>query len=165
MSSFFKFAAIVVGATAVGATVATVVARRRCSASSATIPAAVPAPTPAPAAAQKTQAGKFDPVFLNLWERAKNVDFSSTWNNGTGYLNGAVSDEQFNTYPTGVWRFTTDNARKGIIIKDNTGLYVVFQRYTDCKEQLVMNCSFRNSSDLTVKLLLKKAEGLMPQVS
>ncbi len=92
------------------------------------------------------------------------MDFCSKWNNGTGYLNGAVSDPQFGTYPTGVWRFTTDNQRKGIIIKDDTGLYVVFQRYTDCNQQLVMNCSLRNSSDVTVKELLEKAEGLMPKI-
>lgn len=167
MSSFFKFAAIVVGATAVGATVATVVARRRCSATPATVPAAAPiTSTAAPAAeAQKTQTGKYNPIFLSIWERARGIGFSSKWNNGTGYLDHAVTDVELKNYPTGVWKFTTDNQRKGIIIKDDTGLYVVFQRYTDCNQQLVMNCSLRNSSDVTVKELLEKAEGLMPQVS
>lgn len=68
----------------------------------------------------------------------RNIEFNEDWNNGTGYLDGAVHTVEL---PANLMaKSVTNDGRKIIFIGTNHGTIVVFERYTNTD----------NSEDITV---------------
>lgn len=67
------------------------------------------------------------------------VEFNPGWNNGTGYLDGAVHGEHAPVLAPGkVAKFTTNNARRGLMLGTPFGNIVVFERYTNGESGIVV---------------------------
>lgn len=66
--------------------------------------------------------------FINRLKEMEEIPFCEEWNNGTGYLDGAVHAD-LGLKPGDARRFITSNARKGFIVNTRLGNVVVFERY------------------------------------
>lgn len=70
----------------------------------------------------------FAKIYAELVENQRtSVSFEPKWNNGTGYLDGAVSAE---IRPGTTATTTTDNNRRVILIGTDIGTVAVFERYS-----------------------------------
>ncbi len=67
-------------------------------------------------------------TFNKFFEKFPTIQFNPEWNNGTGYLNGAVCDSSI-TQPAS---FTTNDGRRGFVFPDVFGdNIVIFERYSN----------------------------------
>ena len=62
-------------------------------------------------------------MFLRLWETLPTMEFDPSWNNTTGYLNGAIY-----VRGEGAHSFTTEDGRKGILVSGTRRSFVFFER-------------------------------------
>lgn len=70
------------------------------------------------------------------------IEFNTKWNNGTGYLDGAVEGEHALTLPPGTVAKSTTlgaNNRDVIFVGTSLGTVAVFQRFTGRSDVLVCN--------------------------
>lgn len=84
-------------------------------------------------ATTKVNTARVTEIFLAAFHNATQVEFSSTWANGTGYYNGAVAGPDAPKLEVGQMvaaNSPTPNDRKIIIIGTPLGNLVVFQRYS-----------------------------------
>lgn len=76
----------------------------------------------------------FDKLFAEI---QKVVPFNPAWNNGTGYMNHAVTDKSIGLAVGDIVKFVApvtdepEKTRKGILIGTPVGNVVIFQRYID----------------------------------
>lgn len=97
-------------------------------------------------------------LFLDVHAVAQHsVDFSLEWNNGTGYLDGAVHAE-LPTIPVGEYFSftTTDNNRKGVILPTPLGNVVVFERRTEGSGGIIVS-----NRDQRTKAFCRNPSGAM----
>lgn len=81
--------------------------------------------------------------FFDLVAAENKIEFKEEWNNGTGYLDGAVDDKDINFDKDGC-AVTVDNyGRKVIILRTPLDNIVVFERYSSGNWKstpIVANC-------------------------
>ncbi len=84
---------------------------------------------------------KAEDVFNIVASTAIPVEFNTNWSNGTGYLNGIVTDTTLSSlHPVGSVLGTTCPAGRAILIVPTAvGNVAVFQRYSDRTDVLVCN--------------------------
>jgi hypothetical protein len=115
-----------------------------------------------------------DKAFWNATFDKAIIPFDPKWNNGTGYLDGIVSDESIKTKPNGLYATHTGicdtadglepiNDRKVIIAVKDGKVYVAFERSTkgNCG-RVAYNSPHRETYDQSegmVNWLIKYASG------
>lgn len=91
--------------------------------------------------AKSSQDHKAEDIFNIVASTAIPVEFNANWSNGTGYLNGIVTDTTLSSlHPAGsVLGTTCPHGRPILIIPTAVGNVAVFQRYSDRTDVLVSN--------------------------
>lgn len=101
-----------------------------------------------------------------LHERApRKVEFNQRWANGTGYLNGAIYDEQLaaSMQMGEAVAFVDDFGRKAVLFKLPLGQIVLFERYIESAGPVVCNHDFQIDSrvlDLSSALEIDAVRGV-----
>ena len=75
-------------------------------------------------------------TFIAIWNSLPAVEFKGEWHNGTGYMNGARQEKIESPV-----RFTDNWDRKGLLIPTNDGSLVVFERYSDGDQGVIVSNS------------------------
>lgn len=75
-------------------------------------------------------------VFNNI---TNTVEYSTKWENGTGYLDGVVRDTTIVFDDNGYAKSTTTKGRRMVIVKTVKGNIVIFERYTDPHSTVVVS--------------------------
>ncbi len=76
-------------------------------------------------------------LFLATWDEAPHIAFCPEWNNGTGYMNPATTI----TVSRVVGFFDEESKRRGILVPCAKGSLVVFERYSDGRDGVLVSNS------------------------
>lgn len=96
---------------------------------------------------------KLTATFNNAFDKAKEVQFSPQWKNGTGYFDGAVRRDSGVQLQPGEMAKTTcpDSVRRMVFVGTRLGTIVVFERYTKGENDVfVLNNDKRLNSFLPI---------------
>lgn len=114
---------------------------------------------------KKCDESVLNPRFSKLVQNAIPVPFCQSWHNGTGYFNHVLTDVNVQKLSNGLYHFTTDDDRKGLIIRQNHETHVLFQRYSDDKSYLACNSNLPLYSTECIEKLLYIAEAMWQEIA